>query len=158
MAWFSLPCAYLPSFLFLFLSVCAVVALCQDVVIRYPATDPRGRQVSAIGAALHYPSYLEDSGPDYEAEMRYYHGDTLSPKDKVNHIAYISPQQGYITVAMQCPEHVNHCDGGALIQEKVNHITYILPLQGYTCHISLWQYSVTNMLIITINGTLTFGT
>ncbi|KAL8597428.1 hypothetical protein ACOMHN_050926 [Nucella lapillus] len=58
----------------------------KDVVYRYPATDPRelthhGRQTSEIGAALHYPSYL-DNGPDYEAEMRYYHGHTLSPKDK----------------------------------------------------------------------------
>ena len=66
------------------------MALCQDVVYRYPATEPRelaqqGRHVSEIGAAMHYPSYL-DSGPDYEAEMRYYHGDTLTPRDKVIHV------------------------------------------------------------------------
>ena len=110
MAWFSFSCAYLPWFLFLFLSVCAVVALCQDVVYRYPATDLRGRQVSEIGAALHYPSYL-DSGPDYEAEMRYYHGDTLSPKDKVNHIKW------YIiaVVVLLSPK------------DDVDHITYGLP-------------------------------
>jgi hypothetical protein len=58
--------------------------VCQDVVqMRFPATDHRGRQVSDIGAALHYPSYL-DKGPDYESEMKYYVGDTLSPRDKVN--------------------------------------------------------------------------
>ncbi|XP_076460033.1 uncharacterized protein LOC143293050 isoform X37 [Babylonia areolata] len=58
----------------------------KDVVYRYPATDQReatrrGREVSEIGAAMHYPSYL-DSGPDYEAEMKYFQGDTLSPKAK----------------------------------------------------------------------------
>ncbi|KAL8614687.1 hypothetical protein ACOMHN_046574 [Nucella lapillus] len=58
----------------------------KDVVCRYPATEPRqltrrGREVSEIGAAMHYPSYL-DSGPDYEAEMRYLQGDTLTPKSK----------------------------------------------------------------------------
>lgn len=35
-----------------------------------------------MSTALHYPSYLE-RGPDYEAEMRYFSGDTLSPRDKV---------------------------------------------------------------------------
>ena len=70
-----------------------VVGLCQDVTYRYPATDvrelsQRGREVSEIGAAMRYPSYLE-RGPDYEAEMKYYHGDTLSPKDKVKFVALL---------------------------------------------------------------------
>ena len=33
-----------------------------------------------MSTALYYPSYLE-RGPDYEAEMRYFSGDTLSPRD-----------------------------------------------------------------------------
>lgn len=58
--------------------------MCQDNIYRYPSSENRhlahsGRQVSEV---MHYPSYLE-RGPDYEEEMRYYQGDTLSPKDKV---------------------------------------------------------------------------
>lgn len=51
--------------------------------MRHKTTEHRGRQISQMGATMYYPSYLEN-GPDYEEEMRYYHGDTLSPKDKVN--------------------------------------------------------------------------
>ncbi|XP_025111699.1 uncharacterized protein LOC112572817 isoform X40 [Pomacea canaliculata] len=55
----------------------------KDNIYRYPSSENRhlahsGRQVSEV---MHYPSYLE-RGPDYEEEMRYYQGDTLSPKDK----------------------------------------------------------------------------
>lgn len=80
----ALGCVCVCSAYLFFFSACWVLFY-QDVVLRYPSTDAREaghRQVSTIGAALHYPSYLE-RGPDYEAEMRYYHGDTLSPKDKV---------------------------------------------------------------------------
>ncbi|KAH9512854.1 hypothetical protein Btru_036762, partial [Bulinus truncatus] len=52
----------------------------KEVHLRH-RTEHRGRQISQMGATMHYPSYLEN-GPDYEEEMRYYHGDTLSPKDK----------------------------------------------------------------------------
>ncbi|KAK3742699.1 hypothetical protein RRG08_025644 [Elysia crispata] len=54
----------------------------KDVQRRH-AQDLRTRQISQIGASMRYPSYLEN-GPDYEAEMRYHHGDTLSPKDKAD--------------------------------------------------------------------------
>uniref|UniRef100_A0A0B7BJ50 ZU5 domain-containing protein n=1 Tax=Arion vulgaris TaxID=1028688 RepID=A0A0B7BJ50_9EUPU len=53
----------------------------KDIQIHYPAVDNRGRQINQMGATMRYPSYLEN-GPDYDEEMRYYHGDTLSPKDK----------------------------------------------------------------------------
>lgn len=67
--------------------------------MRYPATDSRGRQISQIGATMHYPSYLE-SNPDYEAEMRYYHGDTLSPQDKVIFTARARHVLGYFALAV----------------------------------------------------------
>jgi len=55
----------------------------QDVVLRpHETEDSRRRLKSEMSTALHYPSYLE-RGPDYEAEMRYFSGDTLSPRDKV---------------------------------------------------------------------------
>ena len=53
----------------------------QDVELR-PHADARNRILSEMGVTMAYPSYLE-KGPNYEEEMRYYHGDTLSPKDKV---------------------------------------------------------------------------
>ncbi|XP_050393549.1 titin isoform X4 [Patella vulgata] len=54
----------------------------KDVNYRYNTSeDARRRVTSEIGATMRYPSYLEKA-PDYEAEMKYYHGDTLSPKDK----------------------------------------------------------------------------
>lgn len=53
--------------------------------IHYPVSDHRGHLITQMGASMRYPSYLEH-GPNYEEEMRYYHGDTLSPKDKVKHI------------------------------------------------------------------------
>lgn len=55
--------------------------LYQDVVMRQ-SEDARRTRKSEMSTALHYPSYLE-GGPDYEAEMRYFSGDTLSPRDKV---------------------------------------------------------------------------
>ena len=50
--------------------------------MRHPqeAEERRKRMKSEMSTALHYPSYLE-RGPDYEAEMRYFSGDTLSPRD-----------------------------------------------------------------------------
>ncbi|XP_053392981.1 uncharacterized protein LOC123564339 isoform X44 [Mercenaria mercenaria] len=53
----------------------------KDVVMRRETEDARRRLKSEMSTALHYPSYLE-GGPDYEAEMRYFSGDTLSPRDK----------------------------------------------------------------------------
>uniref|UniRef100_A0A2C9K8X7 Death domain-containing protein n=1 Tax=Biomphalaria glabrata TaxID=6526 RepID=A0A2C9K8X7_BIOGL len=53
----------------------------KEIHMRHKTTEHRGRQISQMGATMYYPSYLEN-GPDYEEEMRYYHGDTLSPKDK----------------------------------------------------------------------------
>lgn len=50
--------------------------------MRRETEDARRRIKSEMSTALHYPSYLE-GGPDYEAEMRYFSGDTLSPRDKV---------------------------------------------------------------------------
>ncbi|XP_060074822.1 ankyrin-2-like [Ylistrum balloti] len=48
-------------------------------ILRHPVSeDQRRRITSEISSAMRYPSYLE-RGPDYEAEMRYYSGDTLSP-------------------------------------------------------------------------------
>ena len=44
------------------------------------AEERRKRMKSEMSTALYYPSYLE-RGPDYEAEMRYFSGDTLSPRD-----------------------------------------------------------------------------
>ncbi|XP_052770358.1 ankyrin-2-like isoform X10 [Mya arenaria] len=58
----------------------------KDVVLRPHESEDSGRRFkgdmsTALSTALHYPSYLE-RGPDYEAEMRYFSGDTLSPRDK----------------------------------------------------------------------------
>ena len=51
-------------------------------MFRHPqeAEERRKRMKSEMSTALYYPSYLE-RGPDYEAEMRYFSGDTLSPRD-----------------------------------------------------------------------------
>lgn len=70
---------------------CAHV-LYQDVVMRRETEDARRRLKSEMSTALHYPSYLE-GGPDYEAEMRYFSGDTLSPRDKVTLVKYSSLTQ-----------------------------------------------------------------
>ncbi|XP_061181777.1 ankyrin-2-like [Saccostrea echinata] len=55
----------------------------KDVSMRTASTDDARRRItSEIGTAMRYPSYLE-RGPDYEAEMRYFSGDSLmSPRDK----------------------------------------------------------------------------
>ncbi|KAK3593652.1 hypothetical protein CHS0354_025541 [Potamilus streckersoni] len=54
----------------------------KDVILRHhESEDVRRRLKSEMSTALHYPSYLE-RGPDYEAEMRYFTTDTLSPTDK----------------------------------------------------------------------------
>ncbi|XP_056019553.1 ankyrin-2-like isoform X16 [Ostrea edulis] len=55
----------------------------KDVSLRTASTDDARRRItSEIGTAMRYPSYLE-RGPDYEAEMRYFSGDSLmSPRDK----------------------------------------------------------------------------
>ncbi|OWF56525.1 Ankyrin-2 [Mizuhopecten yessoensis] len=48
-------------------------------ILRHPMSEDQRRRIkSEISSAMRYPSYLE-RGPDYEAEMRYYSGDTLSP-------------------------------------------------------------------------------
>ncbi|XP_056019544.1 uncharacterized protein LOC125671322 isoform X7 [Ostrea edulis] len=54
----------------------------KDVSLRTASTDDARRRItSEIGTAMRYPSYLE-RGPDYEAEMRYFSGDSLmSPRD-----------------------------------------------------------------------------
>ncbi|XP_062581046.1 ankyrin-2-like isoform X30 [Saccostrea cucullata] len=55
----------------------------KDASLRPASTDDARRRItSEIGTAMRYPSYLE-RGPDYEAEMRYFSGDSLmSPRDK----------------------------------------------------------------------------
>ncbi|XP_078319339.1 uncharacterized protein LOC111122316 isoform X43 [Crassostrea virginica] len=54
----------------------------KDVSMRSGTADARPRITSEIGTSMRYPSYLE-RGPDYEAEMRYFSGDSLmSPRDK----------------------------------------------------------------------------
>ncbi|XP_052685794.1 ankyrin-2-like isoform X37 [Crassostrea angulata] len=54
----------------------------KDVSLRTASADARPRITSEIGTSMRYPSYLE-RGPDYEAEMRYFSGDSLmSPRDK----------------------------------------------------------------------------
>lgn len=48
--------------------------------MRSGTADARPRITSEIGTSMRYPSYLE-RGPDYEAEMRYFSGDSLmSPR------------------------------------------------------------------------------
>ena len=61
---------------------------CQDFSFRRGESDERRRHIpSEIGTAMRYPSYLE-RGPDYEAEMRYYTGDSLtSPHGRVRSFA-----------------------------------------------------------------------
>lgn len=56
----------------------------QDVSMRTASADARPRITSEIGTSMRYPSYLE-RGPDYEAEMRYFSGDSL-----------MSPRVGFI--------------------------------------------------------------
>lgn len=52
--------------------------------MRTASADARPRITSEIGTSMRYPSYLE-RGPDYEAEMRYFSGDSL-----------MSPRVGFI--------------------------------------------------------------
>lgn len=77
-----------PAVFLLHVMLCCTCShvLYQDVVMRRQTEDARRRLKSEMSTALHYPSYL-DSGPDYEAEMRYFSGDTLSPRDKVKLLA-----------------------------------------------------------------------
>lgn len=54
--------------------------------MRSGTADARPRITSEIGTSMRYPSYLE-RGPDYEAEMRYFSGDSL-----------VSPRVGFCTI------------------------------------------------------------
>lgn len=62
----------------------------QDVSLRTASADARPRITSEIGTSMRYPSYLE-RGPDYEAEMRYFSGDSL-----------MSPRVGFIPLNQMC--------------------------------------------------------
>ena len=75
---YHVPVVYICSMYLLF--ICSL----QDAHLRHPTSgDQRTRIFSGeISSALRYPSYLE-RGPDYEAEMQYYRGETLSPHGRV---------------------------------------------------------------------------
>ncbi|XP_052069477.1 ankyrin-2-like isoform X40 [Mytilus californianus] len=54
----------------------------KEFQFRHPVTDDQRRRIkSEISTAMRYPSYLQRD-PDYEAEMQYFRGDTLSPSSR----------------------------------------------------------------------------
>ena len=96
---------------------------CQDFSFRRGESDERRRHIpSEIGTAMRYPSYLE-RGPDYEAEMRYYTGDSLtSPHGRVRSIAdRIFLEIIIISIAPQNDHYTQHTQKSLLYPLTNNH-------------------------------------